>query len=452
MTRLSNSQLFFFALPWFVSAVMHGPIAGIIPTLYASEFGLDLALIGTVLLIARVFDAVTDPMIGFLSDRTVSRHGKRKPWVVAGAALTVISIWFLYRPGDTASTTYLLVFAISLYLGWTIMEIPAVAWILEMSRDTTQRTRINAARTVATFVGGILFFILPALVPGSDGSMNFQVLGLVAIGVVVGIPITTFLMVKLVPQGDVASSEKPPKIAELWGSIKNNRPFLYFLAVYLFIGIANGIVGVLGFLYVDSYLQIGTRFTELFLPAMLIGPLTIPLWVWVLNRFGKYRVTVLAFAFYTLLMPLPWFVQPGPSAFLPMLIYNSVVAAFAPLLMVSMPAMLGDIIDYDELETGKNRAGQYSSFLTLLAKGVAAIAGPLTFVIVGLYGYQPGAENDAAAITGLRVIYNIAPAIVIIPGIFLLWRFPINDDSQLKIKEQLEARLDGDNTEGGGDA
>ena len=361
-TKLSNSQLFFFALPWVVTAVMHGPIAGIIPTLYASEFGLDLALIGTVLLLARVFDAVTDPLIGFMSDRTVSPYGKRKPWIVAGAALTVISIWFLYRPGDTASITYLLVFAISLYLGWTIMEIPAVAWILEMSRDTKQRTRINAARTVATFVGGIAFYLIPALVPDSDGSMNFQVLGLVAIGVVIGVPITTYLLVKMVPRGDVVQSEKPPTLSELWGSIRNNPPFLNYLALYVFIGVANGIIGVLGFLYVDSYLQIGTRFTELFLPAMLVGPLMIPLWVWVLNKFGKYRVTVLAFAFYTLLMPLPWFVQPGPSAFLPMLIYNTVVAAFAPLLMVSMPAMLGDIIDYDELATGKNRGGPIQRF------------------------------------------------------------------------------------------
>ena len=109
-TNITKTQLVLFSLPWVVSAVMHGPVAGVLPALYSEQFALDLTFIGTVLLIARVFDAVTDPMIGFLSDRTVSRFGKRKPWITAGAALTVFALWFLYRPGDSASMAYFLGF------------------------------------------------------------------------------------------------------------------------------------------------------------------------------------------------------------------------------------------------------------------------------------------------------------------------------------------------------
>ena len=441
-TRIKTSQLILFALPAIISAAMHNPVvAGIIPSLYASEFGLDLALIGTVMLAARIFDAVTDPVIGFMSDRTQSRFGRRKPWVAIGSLMTIIAVWFLFRPGDSATITYFLTFSVLLYLAWTVMEIPYVAWMLEMSRDAKERNRINAFRTGALLLGAILFYLLPALVPESGGSMNFEVLGILAIVIAIVVPLSTALAVKYVPEGEVFEAEAPPRIGELWGSIKQNRPFLVFLVMYGFIGIASGVGNVIAFMYVDTYLGIGNRFTELFLPAVVLGPLTLPFWGWALNRYGKYRISAIAFTIYMLIMPLPWFVPPGEASFLPMLILFAAGSLFMPLLMVSMPAILGDIIDYDELQTGKNRSGQYSAFLALVAKGTTAIGGPLALIAVGLIGYQPGiAENSESAILGLRVIYNLVPPLLVLPGVLMLWHFPINDERQVEIKEELEAR------------
>ena len=442
--HIKTKHLILFALPAVVSAAMHNPVVGgIIPSLYATEFSLDLAVIGTVMLIARVFDAVTDPLIGFLSDRTVSPYGRRKPWVASGAVLTVIAIWFLFRPGDSTTMVYFLSFSILLYLAWTIMEIPYVAWMLEMSRDAKERTRINSFRTFALLIGAILFYLLPALVPGSDGRMNFHVLGILAIVLAVSVPITTFFAVKYVPEGEVFESEAQPKITELWRSIRGNKPFLVYIAMYAFIGLASGIANVVSFMYIDTYLGIGNRFTELFLPAVVIGPLTLPLWAWTMNRYGKYRVTAIAFTIYMFLMPLPWFVEPGPSAFLPMLILYALSSVFMPLLMVSMPAILGDVIDYDELQTGKNRSGQYSSFLTLIAKGMTAVGGPVALIAIGLFGYQPGSpDNTETAIMGLRLVYILVPPLVVLPGVLLLWFFPIDDEKQVETKNQLEARAE----------
>lgn len=440
--HIKTSHLVLFALPAVVSAAMHNPVvAGIIPSLYATEFGLDLAVIGTVMLVARVFDAVTDPVIGYLSDRTESPYGKRKPWIATGAILTVVAIWFLFRPGETATITYFLVFSVFLYLAWTVLEIPYVAWMLEMSRDAKERTRINAFRTFALLIGAILFYLLPALVPESGGSMNFEVLGVLAILLAIAVPLSTALAVKYVPEGEVFEAEAPPRITELWRSIRTNKPFLVYIAMYAFIGLASGIGNVIAFMYIDTYLGIGNRFTELFLPAVVIGPLTLPFWTWALNRYGKYRVSAIAFTIYMFIMPLPWFVAPGESAFMPMLVLFAAGSVFMPLLMVSMPAILGDIIDFDELQTGKNRGGQYSSFLTLIAKGTTAIGGPLALIAVGLFGYQPGSpENSDTAILGLRVVYNLVPAILIVPGVLFLWFFPIDDERQVEITNQLEAR------------
>ncbi|NIB43598.1 MFS transporter [Pseudomaricurvus alkylphenolicus] len=439
---IGSKQLLLFALPAMVSAVMHGPITGIVPSLYAEEFGLDLTIIGTVLLIARLFDAITDPLIGYMSDRTRTPFGKRKPWIAVGSAMTVVAVYFLYTPGESASMAYFLGFSLLLYLAWTVLEIPYVAWALELSRDSAQRAKINASRSGATLLGGIVFTLMPSLVPGSGGSMNFQVLGVIAIIMAVAIPVSTILALLFVPHGETDEDQEEPRIRELWGSIKLNKPFQYFIALYLCIGLGGGFTGVLTFMYVDTYLQIGDRYTELFMPSVILAPLSLPFWVWWLTRFDKYKATAGAFSIFALTMPVAWFIDPGEGAFWPMMIYYSVLSIFFPLLMVSMPTILGDIIDYDEYKTGKNRSGQYYAFMALINKGTSAIGGPLALMLIGIWGYQPGAvTNSPEAITGLKIGFCILPTLLFLPGLLLLWKFPMNDRSHRQIRSQLDERL-----------
>jgi Na+/melibiose symporter-like transporter len=126
---------------------------------------------------------------------------------------------------------------------------------------------------------------------------------------------------------------------------------------------------------------------------------------------------------------------------MPMVIYFCALTLFMPLLMIAMPTIMGDIVDKDELETGKNRAGQYSALQTLLAKFAAAASGPIALVIVGLFGFQPGAAaNSESAIFGLRLVNNLLPTILVLPGVILLWRFPLNDARHRVIEAELRAR------------
>lgn len=271
--------------------------------------------------------------------------------------------------------------------------------------------------------------------------MNFEVLGALAIAIAIAVPLTTALAVKYVPCGEVYESSAQPKLSELWDSLRRNPPFQVFVLMYVFLGLAGGISGVLSFMYMDTHLGIGNRYTELFLPAVLIGPLSLPLWVWALNRCDRHRLTATAFAVYALIMPLSWFVEPGPGAFWPMLVYFTALSVFMPLLMVTMPTILGDVIDFDELRTGKNRAGQYNAFLALIAKGTSAIGGPLALMLVGWFGFQPGAAaNSEDAVAALRIVYILLPGLLVVPGVLMLWYFPINARKQHEIHAQLQAR------------
>jgi len=105
---------------WF----MHGPVVGILPALYAKYFGISLAITGTVLLVSRWFDAITDPLIGVLSDRTKTRLGRRKPWMIAGSALSLLAVYFLFIPPESPSVAYYTFWSMLLFLAWTMNEIP----------------------------------------------------------------------------------------------------------------------------------------------------------------------------------------------------------------------------------------------------------------------------------------------------------------------------------------
>src|ERR1700754_4294768 len=105
-----------YAMPGFISAFVHLPAGGILPTIYSTEFGLSLTLIGTALLISRSADVVLDPLIGWLSDRTGGRLGARKPWVILGLLLTIVSTWFLFAPPQHPSFGYFLFWYTAIYI------------------------------------------------------------------------------------------------------------------------------------------------------------------------------------------------------------------------------------------------------------------------------------------------------------------------------------------------
>ena len=115
------------------------PVGLYLPLVYSKDLGLSLTEIGLVLMLARISDVITDPLIGALSDRTKSRFGKRKPWIAAGTVLMMLSAFQLFNPEALnqmpITKWYLLGWSILLWLGWTMVNIPYYAWGAELSDD-----------------------------------------------------------------------------------------------------------------------------------------------------------------------------------------------------------------------------------------------------------------------------------------------------------------------------
>ena len=140
---------------------LHAPLA-IIPGIYAKYYGLSLITIASVVFFGRVFDAVTDPLIGFCSDRYRRQTGTRKPFVLVGGLLMIVSGYFLYVPLST-SVVYFSGCLFAFYFSYTLFDIPHNAWASELAPTSTAKSTIYSFRSVAVYIGSALFYVIPLL-------------------------------------------------------------------------------------------------------------------------------------------------------------------------------------------------------------------------------------------------------------------------------------------------
>ncbi len=141
-----------YAAPILPLAIVQAPALSVLPSIYAKEAGVGMAALGTVLFLTRLFDAVIDPSIGYLSDGTRSRWGPRKLWIALGAVIVAIGCWFWFRPSAGTGLGYFLFWSLVVYLGWSLLEVPHSAWLADLSDDYDERSRLSAWRSSAELV------------------------------------------------------------------------------------------------------------------------------------------------------------------------------------------------------------------------------------------------------------------------------------------------------------
>ncbi|MCP4682555.1 MAG: MFS transporter, partial [Desulfobacterales bacterium] len=423
-----------------ISSFIYGPAMGVLPVIYGKYFGLDLAVIGTVLMVARLFDAVTDPVIGYLSDHTKTRIGQRKPWMIAGYGLTLFAIYALFVPPENVSATYFTISFLLFYLFMTMAEIPYTAWQAELSYDYKQRTRIVTYRTVSNVLGGAVFAAIPLLPVFATTEFTPEVMHVVAMGVIVLLPLATIMTVCFVPKGKQVSVKESTSVSDLFSAVLRNKPFFHLMVCYALYALAGGIYFVAGFIYFDTYLLNGDKYAYIMLAGMLSNVAVMPLWLKAMNRFGRHRTWSVGSFIGVLLFPLLLLFEPGTQA-LPVLIllWMCLVAAFGVGMTAPM-AMLGDIIDYDTLKTGANRPAQYYAFFALTTKGAYAMGSGIGFFILKFYNYDMKLTvHDTASIFGLKLVLVWVPVALFLITAILIWFFPIDERRQQIIKRRIES-------------
>ena len=417
-----------YALPAVATQFLYSPISTVVPGIYAKYYGLSAAAIAGVLLATRIFDAVTDPVIGHLSDSTRGRFGRRKPWIAAGCLITTFAMWQVADPRDSGQVAlYFTLWSAVFYFGWTMMEIPHTAWGSELTNDYKRRNQVFFARTLASIIGPLGFAAMPFVIGAATTEITPEVLRATALAFALGAPLCLAVALVFVPdRSKVSATRQQMGVAAALKAIGYNGLFWRLFGVFVMGGLAAGIYGALQFIYLDTYLGIGDK-VPYALGAMMVCSLAgLPLWLWLLNHVDKHRAWALSLGLAGLCVGLPATLTPGEASFVPMLLMVIGLALASGAGAIVPFALLGDLVDYDELETGVNRAGAYYAVFLFGVKINAAFGGGIAFGILALADYDASAEvHSTAGVLGLKGAFALLPGILFIAAAASILGFPL---------------------------
>ena len=434
-----TSTFWWYALPGLPLAALTLPVYVFVPAFYA-ELGVSLALIGTVLLGVRLLDAVSDPAIGFLSDRLRLPGGRRKPWMFVGLVPTMLAVWMVFVPSETPSATYLFVWSAVLSVGWTLMILPYNAWGAELADDYDGRTAITARREGMVVAGTLLATATPAVLAALGVIGTAAALEILALGLVILLPLTVALCLWRVPSPPDKSRQRVALGAGL-RAIGANKSFVRLVSAYLINGWANGLPATLFVLFVTHVLVAPEMVGPLLFLYFLSGVLAIPGWVWLSRRWSKHRVWVGSMTLACATFIWVPFLGAGDVLWFAVICVLSGFAVGADLVLPA--AIQADVVDVDTADTGEQRTGLYFALWSLATKLSLALAAGVAFPLLAFVGFQadtvPGLDstNTNGSLFAVSMLYAGLPMILKLPALVLIWNFPLSREAQ----EDLQARI-----------
>ena len=414
MAPLNNRTLAAYAAAALPLAAAALPVYVHAPKFY-SGLGLDLALIGILLLAVRVLDAVSDPLLGLLADRVPQCCGGRKAMLVAAVPVIAAGMFLLFHPPADAGglASWLALSLILVYLGLSAASISYFALGSAWSRDYAERTRITAARGAAALTGVLLAAALPEWLAQRYGTAAG--LELFSIAYAPLLVLAVALTVLAGPRMVVAVTPRPLRMRDVLQPLRNAR-FLRLAAIFLVNGVAAAIPATLVLFYVADVLQ-RPDMTAMFLVLYFIaGAAGMPAWVRIAARIGKSRAWLLAMVLAVAAFISAWFLGPGDVTAFAIVCVLSGLAFGADL---ALPAsMLADVIDHDEGRDGRPD-GAYFGFWHLLEKLALALAAGLALPLLQALDYVPGAVASAGS--ALPWVYALLPCAIKLAAAMMLW-------------------------------
>ncbi len=432
---LKRSLLLVFALPGILQAFMTAPTLSILQGVYAKETGIALVGLGTALIVVRVFDLLSDLLIGYWSDRLSLRGAGRKVFIGAGSIVGAAAFWFLVHPPAGVTPLWFGFWFLMGNVGWSLIEIPYRAWSLEFTSDYKQRARVVTWIVMMMLIGNMLFFATPALakVLGllPSGELNLQSLSFTALVVaVIALPLT-FLTLVRVPRVVAGAIEITPPAHEspraIWASIIGNRPLINLILALAVMNFMSGLHTGVQLLYFTNYLGMKDSAAVLFAIAVPVGMLGVPFWGWVAGRVPRERMwagtlagaglATLAFSF-----------LDAQSSLVAVTILYCTVIFFMVASAVVAPALLGDIVDYGKQKLGVDRAGLYLGIQGQVVKAINAVAGGAGLIGLGWLGFDAthtGADLSASDVTALKALVAWLPTAGYLFTAALIWFFPV---------------------------
>ncbi len=420
-----------YAAPAAPLAALYFPVYVYVPPFYAAEQGVGLAALGAVVLAVRLLDAVTDPLMGWLSDRTPARFGRRKPWLALAAPLVIASVWMLLVPPAGAGLAHAGLWLAALTLSWTIAMTPWMAWGAELDGDYAGRARVTAWRETTGLVGTVVAVILYNA--AEDAAAGLRA---VALFVAVALPLATLAALALAPEPR-DHSRASVSMGEGWRAMRGNAPFRRLLAAYLLNGAANGLPAGLFLFFIGDVLQepgAGWLLLLYFVCAIAGAPF----WARLAARHPKHRVWGWAMLWACAVFAVVPFLGPGDVWAFAAVCALTGVALGADLSLP--PAIQADVVDLDTAASGSQRTGLFFAIWSVATKAALAASGGAALAALGAAGFAAGGPNGPEALLALGLLYAAAPVALKLAAVALMWRFPLDRAAHDALRARIEAQ------------
>jgi len=421
------------------------PIAFFLPPYYTGQLGVSLTDWALIILVARVWDAVSDPMLGILSDRLSSRWGRRRHLMVVSTPVVVLGSLLLFMPQlfvHRVAAVYLFAAMLTLHLSSTLLSLNNTAWGGELSSDYRERNRIMGWRGVLTAVAPAFALLIPAAIewvhPGAAASERIAALGWTG---AILTPITVLLAVTAVgepPSPPIARGDHGGP--SLWASLKllvTNPLLLRVLAAQVLYAVPLSLMGALFVFYVTFVLKRADVSASLLLIPFGATLLSVPAWMWAARSWQKHHLIAVSYLVMGLALASLVFLGPGDLLVFGIATFITGASAGSAFLFNSIMA---DVVDSDLVVTGQQRTGAFFAVQETVTKLTPTLAVTAIFPLLQLLGFDPtGRHNTPASVAAIKYCFAFAPTLPILLAAALMWKFPLGAKQQAELRARIDA-------------
>lgn len=411
---------------------------------YATDvLGVSPAAMGLIFVVSRIWDAVSDPLAGYLSDATRSRWGRRRPWLVFSALPVAVIYVLLWNPldalGSTGVAIWLGVAVVLFYTGFTAFDVPHSALGAELTPNYRDRNRIFGVRRVCFGLGALAAIAAMSILAGAVDAPAARraALGvsIAAGGLAALLMLYTGFRVHEPEEHQGRGAQRP---FTAWVDIVKNRHARLLLTVFATQQLGVGALSIITPYYAQYVLGSATAVGTILGAFMVASIASVPLWVALGRRFEKKTLLIVSMSTIALAIGSLVFVGEGQVW---------LAAGFAALGGVAgggtdvfFPSVQADVIDYDEYVTGERKEGVYFAGWAFAAKSAGALAGGITGVALQLSGFEPNAAQSESARQAIVFLMGGLPLFFWSTGLLLFLRFDFDERAHARIQREIEAR------------
>jgi GPH family glycoside/pentoside/hexuronide:cation symporter len=409
--------------------------------------GLEPAKAALAIFIGKSWDYVNDPIVGYIADRTRTRWGRRRPYLLFGFipfGLSFMMMWYIPPLESQWALVAYYAFAYFIYDGMvTIVSMPYVALTPELTQDYDERTSLTSYRMAFSLVGGLIAFVVPLMIIGTlePGNQNRVLTMGIIFGIVSALPLLfTFFGTR---EKEEYTSQPQPGLREQFQAVRGNRPFWFAAGIFLFTWTAIEIIQNMLLLFLKYRMGLEAE-SDLVAGAVFITAIIVlPFWVWVSQKTDKRVSYIYGMFFFIAVMIMLGFLDPALGF--------SVVIALASFAGIGVSAvhvltwaMIPDAVEVDELRSGARHEGMFYALVTLFRKVASSIAIPMTALVLGWSGYvSNSAQQPESAVWAIRILIGPIASVFLFGGILFARFYPLSREAHAETRKQIAARREG---------